>query len=129
MSTMGSLLATLAIFSLAKANTIAQAIPTFSVPTNVTGSMTLYLPTPTPITSPPPGTPKKELSICCCCLTEPQPEVDHYMSECPRDGVRAVCGDDPSGDTGYTLGGLEGQPEKIARVCSTVRCGPVKFMD
>ncbi|KAI1411790.1 hypothetical protein F5Y13DRAFT_164353 [Hypoxylon sp. FL1857] len=91
--------------------------------------MTLYLPTPTPIAPPSPGLPEKELSICCCCLQEPQPEVDHYMSECPREGVRAVCGDEPDSDSGYTLGGLEGQPEEIARVCSTVRCGPVKFMD
>lgn len=72
---------------------------------------------------------KKELSICCCCMYEPQPIEDHYIAECPRKGVQAVCGNEPPGDPEYSLGGLEGQPEEIAKVCSSVKCGPVHFVD
>ncbi|KAI1774343.1 hypothetical protein F4818DRAFT_80128 [Hypoxylon cercidicola] len=75
------------------------------------------------------GTNKQELSICYCCVSEPQPELDHYIAECPRKGVEAVCGNEPAGDPEYSLGGFEGQPEEIAKVCSSIRCGPVKFMD
>ncbi|KAI1390605.1 uncharacterized protein F4822DRAFT_155568 [Hypoxylon trugodes] len=132
MNSIISTLATFAVLGSTIANPIIQASTTFSFPTNVTGSMTLYAPTqtptllPAPVTTSSPNAPK-ELSICCCCLFEPQPEVPHYIAECPRDGVHAVCGDEVPIDSGYTLGGLEGKPEEIARVCSEVRCGPVKF--
>ncbi|KAI2620885.1 hypothetical protein GGS26DRAFT_594575 [Hypomontagnella submonticulosa] len=122
--------------SLTAANPIAQAgtttcLPPFPTPPidEVSGSMTLYAPAATPTMPIPPEDPKKDLSICCCCMSEPQPDVGYYMAECPRPGVIDVCGYDFTGDSGYTLDGLEGQPEEIARVCSSVRCGPVHFTD
>ncbi|XXG99695.1 hypothetical protein Hte_006036 [Hypoxylon texense] len=112
-----------AMLGLALADSILQPL----VPTNVAGSTTIIIPTPT--TSPSPGSTEKELSVCCCCVYEPQPDVDDYVAECSRKGVQAVCGNEPAGDPEYSLGGLEGQPEEIAKVCSSIRCGPVKFVD
>ncbi|KAL7624861.1 hypothetical protein AAE478_004075 [Parahypoxylon ruwenzoriense] len=126
MRTSISLLAVLALLTSASANPIIHASTSRSLsPSEATGIMSLFAtptppPAPIPLPSSTPAGPSKDLSVCCCCLSEPQPEAQRYMSECPREGVRAVCGDAPPDEgTGYTLGGLEGQPDEIARVCST----------
>ncbi|KAI0378551.1 hypothetical protein F5Y04DRAFT_283780 [Hypomontagnella monticulosa] len=127
-----SLVTAACLAGLAAANPIAQAGTTTCLPVlpteEVSGSATVYPPAATPTMPIPPEEPKR-LSICCCCMNDPQPDVDDYIAECPRPGVLDVCGYDYTGDLGYTLGGLEGQPEEIAKVCSSVRCGPVHFTD
>ncbi|KAI1371387.1 hypothetical protein F4677DRAFT_314379 [Hypoxylon crocopeplum] len=137
-----SLFSTLTIISLAIASPIASTsepdagtttcLPSFPTPSEVSGSMSIFTPTPItpPAASPTLGSPSKtELSICCCCMSEPQPEVSNYMAMCPRAGVQAVCGDSMPVDSDFTLGGLEGKPEEIAKVCSSARCGSVAFID
>lgn len=117
-----SFLAT-AILGFALADSILRPLN----PTDVAGSTAII--NPTPAASSFLRSSNKELSICCCCMYEPQPEVGDYIAECSRKGVQAVCGNEPAGDPEYSLGGLEGQAEEIAKVCSSIRCGPVKFVD
>ncbi|KAI8626359.1 hypothetical protein F5Y19DRAFT_227456 [Xylariaceae sp. FL1651] len=80
----------------------------------------------------PTSLPMKALSVCCCCIAvppytfdEPQPNSGHYISKCSKVGSR----DAYTGVLGYAMGGLEGQPDKIAAQCSTVRCGAILFVD
>ncbi|KAI2603627.1 hypothetical protein GGR54DRAFT_460751 [Hypoxylon sp. NC1633] len=129
---------TLAVVCASVADSVAQTGGTttcIQFPTNVADSTPASIPTPTtkliasPTSSPSPTRSQIELSICCCCVPESLPEPDEYMTECPMDGVRSVCGDDVPDDSQYTLGGLEGNPEGIARVCTAARCGPVLFVD
>ncbi|KAI1080787.1 hypothetical protein F5B20DRAFT_538948 [Whalleya microplaca] len=124
-----SLLVTI-VLSVAAATQIRQATNTTRLPSpsDITGIMTIYTPR---VTAPSFEEPKKELSICCCCVAafDTQPEPDHYMVECPREGVRDVCGEEPVGESSYHLGGLENHPEEVASVCSRARCGAVEFVD
>ncbi|KAI1419129.1 hypothetical protein F5Y12DRAFT_302419 [Xylaria sp. FL1777] len=74
------------------------------------------------------------LAICCCCqakepFTFDGPEPNPPFGDCSKAGTRDVCGSNYTGASGFSMGGLEGHPERISAQCSISRCGAMRFVD
>ncbi|KAI0868776.1 hypothetical protein GGS24DRAFT_506444 [Hypoxylon argillaceum] len=73
------------------------------------------------------------LPLCCCCTSpyaRDEPAPAHAVSgECSEAGTRDVCGSGYTGASGFTMGGLEGRPDRIAARCAVSRCGAMRFVE